>query len=191
MGAQQFKKSVQDLELINQLIKNDILNGKAGVYILPVLTKKIEIATSLFGLKYTFEQLSLHDANVSENEQLFFWVRQPKDCEDSLFNQNILKICHHYQITLKCAVSIQNTDLKIKLYVNKESSKSTVEVKEAAEWLMSSFFEKFKNKSLETFVLTHANESSAVAEPQTNMGRMARKLKADQLVQQIDLTKTI
>ncbi|AVH15588.1 hypothetical protein ENC21_03960 [Acinetobacter indicus] len=54
---------------------------------------------------------------------------------------------------------------------------------------MTLFWEKFKNESLETFVITRANEDVAVAEPQTNMGRMARKLKADQLVKELDLTK--
>ena len=191
MGIHQSETLVQDLALINQLILDDRSNKNVGMYVFPVLTFKAEISTVLFGLKYAFEQLSLQHGNVAEKEQLFFWVKQPKDCENSVFNRNILKICRHFQITSKCAVNIQDTDVKIKVYVNETSSKSTVKVKEAAEWLMSSFFEKFKNKSLETFVLIHANESSAVAEPQTNMGRMARKLKADQLVQQIDLTKTI
>lgn len=190
MAIQQSKKLVQDLEQINQLIKSDTSNGKARIYIFPVLfTYRVEIATALFGLRYTFEQLNLQPESVAENEQLFFWVRQPKGCEDSVFNQNIQNICKHFQITSKCAVSIQGHEEKIELYVNEKSSKSTVKVKEAAEWLMSLFFEKFKNESLETFVLIHANESSAVAEPQTNMGRMARKLKADQLIKELDLIK--
>lgn len=191
MGIHQSEKLVQDLDLLKQLILDNRSNENAGMYVFPVLTFKAEISTVLFGLKYAFKQLSLQHGNVAEKEQLFFWVKQPKDCDNSVFNQNILKICHHFQITSKCAVSIQDTDVKIKLYVNEESLKSTVEVKEAAECILLSFFEKFKNETLETFVLTHANESSAVAEPQTNMGRMARKLKADQLIQELDLIKTI
>lgn len=62
-------------------------------------------------------------------------------------------------------------------------------MKEAAEWLMTLFFDKFQNESLGTFVVTPANEYVAVAEPQTNMGRMARKLKADQLVKGLDLNQ--
>lgn len=115
-------------------------------------------------------------------------MKQPQDCEDSVFNQNILKTCHYFQITSKCLVSIQDDEANIKLYVNEEPSQTTVKVKDAAEWLMTLFWEKFKNESLETFVITRANEDVAVAEPQTNMGRMARKLKADQLVKELDLT---
>lgn len=191
MGVHQTEKTVQDLDLINQLILNDTYNRKAGIYILPVFTNKVEIAAALFGLKYTFEQLSLHYSNADEKEngQLFFWVKQPKDCEDSVFNQNILKICEHFQITSKCLISIQDDDANIRLYVNKEPSQTTVKVKEAAEWLMTLFWEKFQNESLGTFVVTRANEYVTVAEPQTNMGRMARKLKADQLVKELDLTQ--
>ena len=191
MGVHQTEKTVQDLDLINQLILGDSSHEKAAIYILPVSNHKVEIATALFGLKYTFEQLSLHysNANEKENGQLFFWVKQPKDCEDSVFNQNILKICHYFQITSKCLLSIQDEGANIRLYVNKEPSQTTVKVKEAAEWLMTLFWEKFQNESLETFVITPANEYVAVAEPQTNMGRMARKLKADQLVKELDLTQ--
>lgn len=135
--------------------------------------------------------MSLHysNANEKENGQLFFWVKQPKDCEGSVFNQNILKICHYFQITSKCLVSIQDEGANIRLYVKEEASQTTVKVKDAAEWLMTLFWEKFQNESLETFTITLANEYVAVAEPQTNMGRMARKLKADQLVKELDLTQ--
>lgn len=191
MGVHQTEKTVQDLDLINQLILGDTSNEKAGIYILPVFTNKVEIAAALFGLKYAFEQLSLHysNANEKENGKLFFWVKQPRDCEDSVFNQNILKICHYFQITSKCLVSIQDDDANIRLYVKEEASQTTVKVKDAAEWLMTLFWEKFQNESLETFTITLANEYVAVAEPQTNMGRMARKLKADQLVKELDLTQ--
>ena len=191
MGVHQTEKTVQDLDIINQLILGDTSNEKSGIYILPVFTRKVEIAAALFGLKYTFEQLSLHysNANEKENEQLFFWVKQPKVCEDSVFNQNILKICHYFQITSKCLVSIQDEGANIRLYVKEEASQTTVKVKDAAEWLMTLFWDKFQNESLETFVITPANEYVAVAEPQTNMGRMARKLKADQLVKELDLTQ--
>ena len=191
MCVHQTEKTVQDLDIINQLILGDTSNEKSGIYILPVFTRKVEIAAALFGLKYTFEQLSLHysNANEKENEQLFFWVKQPKVCEDSVFNQNILKICHYFQITSKCLLSIQDEGANIRLYVNKEPSQTTVKVKDTAEWLMTLFWEKFQNESLETFVITPANEYVAVAEPQTNMGRMARKLKADQLVKELDLTQ--
>ena len=191
MCVHQTEKTVQDLDIINQLILGDTSNEKSGIYILPVFTRKVEIAAALFGLKYTFEQLSLHysNANEKENEQLFFWVKQPKVCEDSVFNQNILKICHYFQITSKCLLSIQDEGANIRLYVNKEPSQTTVKVKEAAEWLMTLFWDKFQNESLETFTITLANEYVAVAEPQTNMGRMARKLKADQLVKELDLTQ--
>ena len=191
MCVHQTEKTVQDLDIINQLILGDTSNEKSGIYILPVFTRKVEIAAALFGLKYTFEQLSLHysNANEKENGQLFFWVKQPKDCEDSVFNQNILKICHYFQITSKCLVSIQDDDANIRLYVKEEASQTTVKVKDAAEGLMTLFWEKFQNESLETFVITPANEYVAVAEPQTNMGRMARKLKADQLVKELDLTQ--
>ena len=191
MCVHQTEKTVQDLDIINQLILGDTSNEKSGIYILPVFTRKVEIAAALFGLKYTFEQLSLHysNANEKENGQLFFWVKQPKDCEDSVFNQNILKICHYFQITSKCLVSIQDDDANIRLYVKEEASQTTVKVKDTAEWLMTLFWEKFQNESLETFVITPANEYVAVAEPQTNMGRMARKLKADQLVKELDLTQ--
>ncbi|ENV66706.1 Uncharacterised protein [Acinetobacter junii] len=89
MGVHQTKKTVQDLDIINQLILGDTSNEKSGIYILPVFTRKVEIAAALFGLQYTFEQLSLHysNANEKENGQLFFWVKQPKDCEDSVFNR--------------------------------------------------------------------------------------------------------
>ena len=191
MCVHQTEKTVQDLDIINQLILGDTSNEKSGIYILPVFTRKVEIAAALFGLKYTFEQLSLHysNANGKENGKLFFWVKQPRDCEDSVFNQNILKICHYFQITSKCLLSIQDEGANIRLYVNKEPSQTTVKVKEAAEWLMTLFWDKFQNESLETFVITPANEYVAVAEPQTNMGRMARKLKADQLVKELDLTQ--
>ena len=191
MCVHQTEKTVQDLDIINQLILGDTSNEKSGIYILPVFTRKVEIAAALFGLKYTFEQLSLHysNANEKENEQLFFWVKQPRDCEDSVFNQNILKICHYFQITSKCLVSIQDDDANIRLYVKEEASQTTVKVKDAAEGLMTLFWEKFQNESLETFAITPANEYVAVAEPQTNMGRMARKLKADQLVKELDLTQ--
>ena len=191
MCVHQTEKTVQDLDIINQLILGDTSNEKSGIYILPVFTRKVEIAAALFGLKYTFEQLSLHysNANEKENEQLFFWVKQPKVCEDSVFNQNILKICHYFQITSKCLLSIQDEGANIRLYVNKEPSQTTVKVKEAAEWLMTLFWDKFQNESLETFVITPANEYVAVAEPQTNMGRMARKLKVDQLLKELDLTQ--
>ena len=191
MCVHQTEKTVQDLDIINQLILGDTSNEKSGIYILPVFTRKVEIAAALFGLKYTFEQLSLHysNANEKENEQLFFWVKQPKVCEDSVFNQNILKICHYFQITSKCLVSIQDEGANIRLYVKEEASQTTVKVKDAAEWLMTLFWEKFQNESLETFTITLANEYVAVAEPQTNMGRMARKLKADQLVKELDLTQ--
>ena len=191
MCVHQTEKTVQDLDIINQLILGDTSNEKSGIYILPVFTRKVEIAAALFGLKYTFEQLSLHysNANEKENGQLFFWVKQPKDCEDSVFNQNILKICHYFQITSKCLVSIQDDDANIRLYVKEEASQTTVKVKDAAEGLMTLFWEKFQNESLETFAITPANEYVAVAEPQTNMGRMARKLKADQLVKELDLTQ--
>ena len=191
MCVHQTEKTVQDLDIINQLILGDTSNEKSGIYILPVFTRKVEIAAALFGLKYTFEQLSLHysNANEKENEQLFFWVKQPKVCEDSVFNQNILKICHYFQITSKCLVSIQDDDANIRLYVKEEASQTTVKVKDAAEWLMTLYWEKFQNESLETFVITPASEYVAVAEPQTNMGRMARKLKADQLVKELDLTQ--
>lgn len=193
MAVHLSEKLIQDSELINQLVLDGISNEKAGIYVFPILSNKAEIAAALFGLKYTFEQLSLHRSNAieKENAKLFFWVRQPKDCEDSFFNQNILKICDYYQIVSKCSVRVQDDEATIELYLNDESSKTTVEVKEAAEWILSSFFEKFKSESLETLVVTYANESSAVAEPQTNMGRMARKLKADQLVKELDLTKSI
>ncbi|WP_227559268.1 hypothetical protein [Acinetobacter bereziniae] len=191
MCVHQTEKTVQDLDIINQLILGDTSNEKSGIYILPVFTHKVEIAAVLFGLKCTIEQLSLHYSNANEKEsgQLFFWVKQPQDCEDSVFNQNILKTCHYFQITSKCLVSIQDDEANIKLYVNEEPSQTTVKVKDAAEWLMTLFWEKFKNESLETFVITRANEDVAVAEPQTNMGRMARKLKADQLVKELDLTQ--
>ena len=191
MCVHQTEKTVQDLDIINQLILGDTSNEKSGIYILPVFTRKVEIAAALFGLKYTFEQLSLHysNANKKENGKLFFWVKQPRDCEDSVFNQNILKICHYFQITSKCLVSIQDDDANIRLYVKEEASQTTVKVKDAAEWLMTLYWEKFQNESLETFVITPANEYVAVAEPQTNMGRMARKLKADQLVKELDLTQ--
>lgn len=191
MAANQSEKLIQDSELINQQVLGGISNGKAGIYIFPVLINKAEIAGVLFGLKYEFEQLSLNGLNVieKENAPLFFLVRQPKACETSFFNQNILKICDYYQINSKCAVSIQDSKAKIELEFNQDFSKTTVEVKEAAGWILSSFFEKFKKESLETYVVSHANEASAVAEPQTNMGRMARELKADQLVKELDLTK--
>lgn len=191
MGVHQADKTFQDLDLINQLILDDTSNEKAGIYILPVFTCKVEIAAAFYGLKYAFEQLSLHYSNANEKEdgQLFFWVKQPKDCENSVFKQNILKICEHFQITSKCLVSIQDDDANIRLYVNEEPSQTTVKVKDAAEWLMTLFWERFQNESLETFIITSANEYVAVAEPQTNMGRIARKLKADQLVKGLDLTQ--
>ncbi|WP_286423593.1 hypothetical protein [Acinetobacter indicus] len=46
----------------------DTSNEKSGIYILPVFTCKVEIAAALFGLKYTFEQLSLHYSNANENK---------------------------------------------------------------------------------------------------------------------------
>lgn len=74
MGVHQTEKTVQDLDLINQLILGDTSNEKAGIYILPVSINKVEIAAALFGLKYAFEQLSLHysNANEKENRKLFF-----------------------------------------------------------------------------------------------------------------------
>lgn len=66
-----------------------------------------------------------------------------------------------------------------------------MELKDAAELLMSSFWSRFKNESPEIFVVAQTDEYAAVAEPQTNMGRMARQLKADQLVKELDLTKSI
>ncbi len=53
MCVHQTEKTVQDLDIINQLILGDTSNEKSGIYILPVFTRKVEIAAALFGLKYT------------------------------------------------------------------------------------------------------------------------------------------
>lgn len=192
MGTRQSEKLVQDLELFKQLILGDRLTENARMHIFPALDHKAEISTVLFGLNYTFEQLNLHDSNTNEEEhgQLFFWVKQPKACEDSVFNENMMKICSYYQIVSKCAVSIQNHKAKIEMIVNEESSEITVAVKDAAKWVLSSFIQKFKNESSETFGVTYANEYVVIAEPQTNMGRMARQLQANQLIKVLNLTKT-
>ncbi len=47
MGVHQTEKTVQDLDLINQLILGDSSHEKAAIYILPVSNHKVEIATAL------------------------------------------------------------------------------------------------------------------------------------------------
>ena len=43
MCVHQTEKTVQDLDIINQLILGDTSNEKLGIYILPVFTHKVEI----------------------------------------------------------------------------------------------------------------------------------------------------
>ena len=118
-------------------------------------------------------------------DKFFFLVKQPEHTLDTTFHQDIQKICHYFQIKPNCFIEFTDnqttlsiSDLNVVKKVNDETQKVT-------DLLMTEFWPLFKDQHQQILDIRSANETEAVSKPQTNFGRLARQLKANQILEQL------
>ena len=201
MNIEQLSKTSFSTDFLNKSLLNPITEKNCSWYVLPGFTQSetsvrndraiiVDIAAVLFGMKYPFEQLILQfsKSNIDHQNKMdkfFFLVKKPEHTVDTTFHQDIQKICHYFQIKLNCFIEFTDnqttlsiSDLNVVKKVNDETQKVT-------DLLMTEFWPLFKDQHQQILDIRSANETEAVSEPQTNFGRLARQLKANQILEQL------
>ena len=201
MNIEQLSKTSFSTDFLNKSLLNPITEKNCSWYVLPGFTQSetsvrndraiiVDIAAALFGMKYPFEQLILQfsKSNIDHQNKMdkfFFLVKKTEHTVDTTFHKDIQKICHYFQIKPNCFIefidnqtSLSISDLNVVKKVNDETQKVT-------DLLMTEFWPLFKDQHQQILDIRSANETEAVSEPQTNFGRLARQLKANQILEQL------
>ena len=201
MNIEQLSKTSFSTDFLNKSLLSPITEKNCSWYVLPGFTLSensvspdraiiVDIAAALFGMKYRFVQLILQfsKSNIDHQNKMdkfFFLVKKPEHTVDTTFHQDIQKICHYFQIKLNCFIEFTDnrttlsiSDLNVVKKVNDETQKVT-------DLLMTEFWPWFKDQHQQILDIRSANETEAVSEPQTNFGRLARQLKANQILEQL------
>lgn len=201
MNIEQLSKTSFSSDFLNESLLRPTTEKNCSWYVLPGFTLSknavsheraiiVDIAAALFGMKYPFEQLILQFSksntdNQTEMDKFFFLVKQPEHTLDTTFHQDIQKICHYFQIKPNCFIeftdnqtSLSISDLNVVKKVNDETQKVT-------DLLMTEFWPLFKDQHQQILDIRSANKTEAVSKPQTNFGRLARQLKANQILEQL------
>ena len=201
MNIEQLSKTSFSTDFLNKSLLNPITEKNCSWYVLPGFTQSetyvrndraiiVDIAAVLFGMKYPFEQLILQfsKSNIDHQNKMdkfFFLVKKTEHTVDTTFHQDIQKICHYFQIKPNCFIefidnqtTLSISDLNVVKKVNDETQKVT-------DLLMTEFWPLFKDQHQQILDIRSANETEAVSEPQTNFGRLARQLKANQILEQL------
>lgn len=201
MNIEQLSKTSFSTDFFNKSLLSPTTEKNCSWYVLPGFTQSetyvrndraiiVDIAAVLFGMKYPFEQLILQfsKSNIDHQNKMdkfFFLVKKTEHTVDTTFHQDIQKICHYFQIKPNCFIeftdnqtSLSISDLNVVKKVNDETQKVT-------DLLMTEFWPLFKDQHQQILDIRSANETEAVSEPQTNFGRLARQLKANQILEQL------
>ena len=201
MNIEQLSKTSFSTDFFNKSLLSPTTEKNCSWYVLPGFTQSetyvrndraiiVDIAAVLFGMKYPFEQLILQfsKSNIDHQNKMdkfFFLVKKTEHTVDTTFHQDIQKICHYFQIKPNCFIEFTDnqttlsiSDLNVVKKVNDETQKVT-------DLLMTEFWPLFKDQHQQILDIRSANETEAVSEPQTNFGRLARQLKANQILEQL------
>ena len=202
MNIEQLSKTSFSTDFLNKSLLRPTTEKNCSWYVLPGFTLSknavsheraiiVDIAAALFGMKYPFEQLILQFSKSNTDDQtemdkFFFLVKQPEHTLDTTFHQDIQKICHYFQIKPNCFIEFTDnkttlsiSDINVVKKVNDKTQKVT-------DLLMTEFWPLFKDQHQQMILdIRSANETEAVSEPQTNFGRLARQLKANQILEQL------
>jgi len=201
MNIEQLSKTSFSTDFFNKSLLSPTTEKNCSWYVLPGFTQSetyvrndraiiVDIAAVLFGMKYPFEQLILQfsKSNIDHQNKMdkfFFLVKKTEHTVDTTFHQDIQKICHYFQIKPNCFIefidnqtTLSISDLNVVKKVNDETQKVT-------DLLMTEFWPLFKDQHQQILDIRSANETEAVSEPQTNFGRLARQLKANQILEQL------
>ena len=201
MNIEQLSKTSFSTDFFNKSLLSPTTEKNCSWYVLPGFTQSetyvrndraiiVDIAAVLFGMKYPFEQLILQfsKSNIDHQNKMdkfFFLVKKTEHTVDTTFHQDIQKICHYFQIKPNCFIEFTDnrttlsiSDLNVVKKVNDKTQKIT-------DLLMTEFWPLFKDQHQQILDIRSANETEAVSEPQTNFGRLARQLKANQILEQL------
>ena len=201
MNIEQLSKTSFSTDFFNKSLLSPTTEKNCSWYVLPGFTQSetyvrndraiiVDIAAVLFGMKYPFEQLILQfsKSNIDHQNKMdkfFFLVKKTEHTVDTTFHQDIQKICHYFQIKPNCFIefidnqtTLSISDLNVVKKVNDETQKVT-------DLLMTEFWPLFKDQHQQILDIRSANKTEAVSKPQTNFGRLARQLKANQILEQL------
>ena len=185
---------------LNQILPLNDKDQSTTLYIFPAFSvsedhlkgcrkKLVNIAAALFGLGYSFGQITLDLSDQQKNIQnkYFFWVKQPINLSDNDFNHFIQKICKYFDLNVKCLIKVNKKLANITIYSFDLVKNVNLETTQISETLIPDFWNLFKGEQQKILEIRFSNASEMIAEPQTNFGKLARKLKADQILQELNL----
>ena len=209
MPEPQLNRVNMQSDVLNTIFNNAQAMGQSTYYLIPKNFKQhadttqqcgdyLAIYAALCGLDYPVEQLILRHCTAQNTEdslqqaQHFFMVKNPENSQHGHaqhFQQNIEKICQHFQIQSSCRIEIVQPKAHIQVLHQGQTTHHSTEVQQVTACLDQIFWPKF-TQTTQALKLEVANEFEAVSEPQTNLGRLARQLKIMDVLATLNLSKT-
>ena len=181
-----------NVDLVDQYVSEALLNKSEMIYILPIPSQSVEIAAALFGFKYSIKQLVLLDIDQAQNSEntiplIFFWVIKPKHEKEVDFKKNIVKICQYGQIHQTCSIEVVKNQVTVQRSQTSMITQKMLNLDEIVQWIVLNFWTLFINDATTQSILRDANQEDRISEPQTNFARLARQLKANSILKELDL----
>ncbi|WP_104469937.1 hypothetical protein [Acinetobacter indicus] len=147
----------------------------------------IDITAALFSLRYPFGQITLElSEKKSIQNKYFFWVKQPIGLSEDDFNYALNKICNFFSLNVTCLIKTDKGMADVKIYTTDLVKNINLETRQLSETLVSDFWILFKNKQQEILEIRSSDETEIANEPQTIFGKLARKLKIDQIMVELN-----
>lgn len=200
MNVNYTSEVAQKSNFLNQILSSNDKDQSTTLYILPAFSvpedhlkdcrkKVVNIAATFFGLGYSFGQITLDLSEQQKNIQnkYFFWVKQPINLSDDDFNHLIQKICKYFDINVKCLIEVNKQLANVTIYSCGLVKNVNLETTQIAETLVPDFWDLFKDEQQKILEIRSSNDSERITEPQTNFGKFARKLKANQILEELNL----
>ena len=148
----------------------------------------IDITAALFSLRYPFRQITLKlSEEKSIQNKYFFWVKQPIGLSEDDFNYALNKICNFFSLNVTCLIKTDKGMADVKIYTTDLVKNINLETRQLSETLVSDFWILFKNEQQEILEIRSSDETEIANEPQTILGKLARKLKTDQIMVELNL----
>ena len=184
--------------LLNQILSLSDQAQITSLYIIPAFSipedtsencrkKIIDITAALFGLRYSFGQITL-ELSEEKNTQnkYFFWVKQPIGLSEDDFNYAINRICNFFSLNVKCLIKVDKGLADVKIFTTDLVKNVNLETTKISETLVSDFWALFEGEQQQILEIRLSDETEVINEPKTNFGRLARQLNADQILAELN-----
>ncbi|WP_326519329.1 hypothetical protein [Acinetobacter sp. CAAS 2-6] len=205
MNINQSSENLNNTDFLNQFFSSfGITEKNSSSYIIPGFSgsepsdssqraTRMNLFAALFGLAHPFRQIILQLSeqkaeNLNKTDKFFFWVKKPDHVSDTDFEHCIEKICDHFHVQSKCLIKLSDQQTDVHISTDGMIKKVNLDVAHLAEYLMFNFWPLFEDKPQQDLEIHLATQEDAISEPQTIFGKWARQLKADQILEELNLS---